>query len=254
MKTHLLRDRLINKRTALLKEKSNELIKSNDPKLHIEGLGLQVETINILLDASTGSTYFNVDEEQSWATKTAGIPSFEKLILKAMEATEQNEKDKLDMVQTWESMKSGIKHNVKADEAGCKRIKKAYSEVSKFAALGKCKEALESQNIQKEVLKFNAKLKEFAQDNNLISIDAHNVLSGPDNFGFFIDPVHLHLKAMQKWPIPRTTKAFLIFLLKEIFSKKKYWLLSVWCLLVALALVLLLSENGALLPAIEIAF
>jgi hypothetical protein len=53
---------------------------------------------------------------------------------------------------------------------------------------------------------------------------------------------------------PRTTWIFLKMLLNEIIQKKKYWLLPVWCLLVAIAIILFLSGNGALLPAIYIAF
>lgn len=58
----------------------------------------------------------------------------------------------------------------------------------------------------------------------------------------------------QKEEIPRTTSGFLIFLLKKIIEKRKYWLLLVWCLLAALGLVLFLTGNGALLPAIYMAF
>jgi hypothetical protein len=58
----------------------------------------------------------------------------------------------------------------------------------------------------------------------------------------------------QQEPVPRTMRGFLMFLLKEIFRKKKYWLLLAWCLLVAIGLVLFLTGNGALLPAIYMAF
>ena len=58
----------------------------------------------------------------------------------------------------------------------------------------------------------------------------------------------------QQEPVPRTMRGFLIFLLKEIFRKKKYWLLLVWCVLAAIGLVLFLTGNGALLPAIYMAF
>jgi hypothetical protein len=58
----------------------------------------------------------------------------------------------------------------------------------------------------------------------------------------------------QKEEIPRTTSGFLIFLFKKIIEKRKYWLLLVWCLLAALGLILFLTGNGALLPAIYMAF
>lgn len=54
--------------------------------------------------------------------------------------------------------------------------------------------------------------------------------------------------------IPRTTSGFLIFLFKKIIEKRKYWMLLVWCFLAALGLVLFLTGNGALLPAIYMAF
>ena len=54
--------------------------------------------------------------------------------------------------------------------------------------------------------------------------------------------------------VPRTTGAFLKFVYVTIMTKKKYWLLPFWCLLAAVALILFLSGNGALLPAIYVAF
>ena len=57
-----------------------------------------------------------------------------------------------------------------------------------------------------------------------------------------------------KTEIPRTTSGFLMFLFKKILEKKKYWLLLIWCFLVALGFVLFLTGNGALLPAIYMAF
>ena len=54
--------------------------------------------------------------------------------------------------------------------------------------------------------------------------------------------------------LPRTTPAFLIWLLKRILQQKKWWLFPVWILLAALGLTLFLSGNGALLPAIYLAF
>ncbi len=45
-----------------------------------------------------------------------------------------------------------------------------------------------------------------------------------------------------------------MFLLKKILEKKKYWLLIVWAALAAIGLVIFLGGNGALLPAIYMAF
>jgi hypothetical protein len=53
---------------------------------------------------------------------------------------------------------------------------------------------------------------------------------------------------------PRTTKAFLSWLFARIWRQKKYWLLPVWAFLVALGIALYLTGNGALLPAIYLAF
>lgn len=53
---------------------------------------------------------------------------------------------------------------------------------------------------------------------------------------------------------PKTMWAFLTGLLSRIVRSKKYWLLPLWALLVALALILLLTGNGHLIPAIYIAF
>jgi hypothetical protein len=54
--------------------------------------------------------------------------------------------------------------------------------------------------------------------------------------------------------IPQTTPAFVIFVFKKIMEKKKYWLIPFWSLLLAIALILFLTGNGALLPAIYMAF
>ena len=54
--------------------------------------------------------------------------------------------------------------------------------------------------------------------------------------------------------IPRTLKAFLVWLFNRIWRQRKWWLLPLWAFLVALALVLFLTGNGALLPAIYLAF
>ena len=50
--------------------------------------------------------------------------------------------------------------------------------------------------------------------------------------------------------VPRTTGAFLRWTLKQIAHSKKWWIIPFWVLLAILALVLFLSGNGALLPAI----
>ena len=54
--------------------------------------------------------------------------------------------------------------------------------------------------------------------------------------------------------IPATTKEFMLFMLYRIIEKKKWMLLPLWALLLAIALVLVLSGNVHLLPAIYIAF
>lgn len=59
---------------------------------------------------------------------------------------------------------------------------------------------------------------------------------------------------MEQKKIPRTTKAFLFWLLDRIIQKKQWWLMPFWLLLAALGLALALSGNGALLPAIYLAF
>lgn len=50
--------------------------------------------------------------------------------------------------------------------------------------------------------------------------------------------------------VPRTTGAFLKWTLMQIYTAKKWWLIPFWVILAFLALVLFLSGNGALLPAI----
>lgn len=50
--------------------------------------------------------------------------------------------------------------------------------------------------------------------------------------------------------VPRTTGAFLRWTFTKIYTAKKWWLLPFWLILAFLALVLFLSGNGALLPAI----
>jgi hypothetical protein len=53
---------------------------------------------------------------------------------------------------------------------------------------------------------------------------------------------------------PATTWGFLVFVFKAVIKKKKYWLLPFWILLLAIAITLFLTGNGALLPAIYLAF
>lgn len=55
-------------------------------------------------------------------------------------------------------------------------------------------------------------------------------------------------------PAPRDTVGFLKWTFASIVEKKKWWMLPFWALLVAIALVLFATGNGALLPAIYIAF
>jgi len=54
--------------------------------------------------------------------------------------------------------------------------------------------------------------------------------------------------------IPRTLSGFTFFLLKEIWRQKKWFLLPLWILLAALALVIVLGGGSSLLPVIYIAF
>ena len=54
--------------------------------------------------------------------------------------------------------------------------------------------------------------------------------------------------------VPRSMGAFLLFVLKKIFQKKKYWLLIVWSLLAALAIIIFLSGGSTLIPAIYMTF
>jgi len=56
-----------------------------------------------------------------------------------------------------------------------------------------------------------------------------------------------------KIPPPRTTLGFLRYTFVRIWASKRLWLIPVWILLAALALVLFLSGSGNLLPAIYIA-
>lgn len=54
----------------------------------------------------------------------------------------------------------------------------------------------------------------------------------------------------KKNQVPRTTGAFLKWTFAQIKQTKKWWLIPFWVLLAVIALVLFLSGNGALLPAI----
>ncbi|MEQ1723948.1 MAG: DUF5989 family protein [Pseudobdellovibrio sp.] len=58
----------------------------------------------------------------------------------------------------------------------------------------------------------------------------------------------------KKEGVPRTTFRFVVFIFKKIIEKKRYWLLPLWCLLAALAIILFLASNSVLLPAIYMAF
>ena len=60
-------------------------------------------------------------------------------------------------------------------------------------------------------------------------------------------------KTEQKKDVPRTLKEFLQFLWTRISQSKKWWLLPFYLVLIALAIALVLSGNGALLPAIYVA-
>lgn len=53
---------------------------------------------------------------------------------------------------------------------------------------------------------------------------------------------------------PQKTKEFLILLLHRIIQKKKWFLIPFWILLVAIGIILVLTGNAHLLPAIYIAF
>lgn len=62
-----------------------------------------------------------------------------------------------------------------------------------------------------------------------------------------------HVGISGKDELPRSLGKFLFFLLKNIFTKRKLWLIPFWILLAIVALILLLTGNGAMLPAIYIA-
>jgi hypothetical protein len=59
-------------------------------------------------------------------------------------------------------------------------------------------------------------------------------------------------KPPEKKKIPKNTKDFLLFLLYEIIEKKKWMLLPLWVLLAVVGLLLILTGNSHLLPAIYI--
>lgn len=83
------------------------------------------------------------------------------------------------------------------------KILKAYAEVSSLAIQNKCKEAheklkiakaLEPFSINQKVIEFNSKLKEFAQKNQIIIVDAHDLLGTQNAKDNFYDPVHPSVK------------------------------------------------------------
>ena len=54
--------------------------------------------------------------------------------------------------------------------------------------------------------------------------------------------------------IPKTLEGFLSFVLKEIVNQKKWLLLPLWILLLAIAMIIILGGSSSLLPAIYISF
>jgi hypothetical protein len=62
------------------------------------------------------------------------------------------------------------------------------------------------------------------------------------------------LSSPEKKAPPRKTKEFVYFMFAEIVRKRKWFLLPVWVLLVVVAVILFLTGNTHLLPAIYIAF
>ncbi len=78
-------------------------------------------------------------------------------------------------------------------------INDTYGKVSKLAQGGNCKEAhiqlkiakeLEPDNIQVKVLELNEHLKNFAEKNHILYIDAYKILAGNNEEDNFVDPVH----------------------------------------------------------------
>lgn len=61
-------------------------------------------------------------------------------------------------------------------------------------------------------------------------------------------------KIKSKPPAPRTLKEFLSLLWLQIVAQRRWALVPVWILLALLGLLLVLSGNSHLLPAIYIAF
>lgn len=54
--------------------------------------------------------------------------------------------------------------------------------------------------------------------------------------------------------IPRTIGGFTVFVLREIVRQKKWALLPLWIILLAIGLLILLGGGASVLPAIYIAF
>ncbi len=54
--------------------------------------------------------------------------------------------------------------------------------------------------------------------------------------------------------VPKTLSGFLRWTFQRIVRTRRWYLTPIWMLLAAVALVLFLSGNGALLPAIYLAF
>lgn len=54
--------------------------------------------------------------------------------------------------------------------------------------------------------------------------------------------------------MPKKLIPFCFWLLKKILEKKKWWLLPVWILIVMIAIILVLSGHGSILPIIYLAF
>ncbi len=58
----------------------------------------------------------------------------------------------------------------------------------------------------------------------------------------------------QEKEIPKTILGFTRFIALEIMRQKKWWLMPVWVLLAAFALLIILGGSSSLLPAIYIGF
>lgn len=120
----LERDALIKQRTGLLEKVATDLAAKKDAELHVEAIRLQLDTMNINLDAVTGSSLFQRDKSQKLATETAGIPQLEKLAVKILAAIAMNQKDHKDMVDNYIKLTEGITESGKIAAEACKRKKK----------------------------------------------------------------------------------------------------------------------------------